>query len=187
MVEMKGIFKRWWVALIFGIIAIGLGIYMLMNPIETYITLSYVFAVYFLAYGIYKAVMTFMERDEIPAWGWSFALGIFTALLGLILFLPGMATGTFVYYCSFSVLFMGVNSCAAAFTLKDVGDKYWGWTLALGILTVLLAFVMIALPTLSAGVISIWFAVLFIVLGIEACVLAYRLSVAKSMINKQAK
>lgn len=185
--QLDGIIKRWWVALVFGILAIGLGVFMLFNPLETYVALSYAFAVYFIAYGIYKAYMTYKERDMIPAWGWSFALALFTLLLGLILLIPGMATGTFVYYVSFGVLFMGVNTCATSFALKDAGDKYWGWSLAIGIITILLAFFMIMAPVISIGIIAFWFGILFIVLGVQCCFLAYRLSVLKSEEKKAQK
>ena len=185
--ELQGVIKRWWVALIFGILAIGLGILMFFTPVRSYIALSYVFAIYFIAYGLYKSIMVFKERDEIPAWGWSFALGIITFILGLILLIPGMAEGTFVYYVIFSVMFMGINSCSLSFTLKDLGDKSWGWTLAFGILTIILSFIMLFTPVFSMGVITYWFAALFIMLGIELCILAYRLSVAKSVLEKSGK
>lgn len=182
--ELTSMFHRWWVALIFGIGAIILGIVMLMNPIASYIGMSYAFAFYFIAYGVYKAVMTYKERDLIPAWGWSFALGIITAVLGVMLLLPGMAAGTFVYYVTFCVLFMGINECAASFSLKDQGDKGWGWTLALGILTIVLSFFMLMAPVFSMDLVSIWGGILFIVLGIQLCMLSYRLSVANSIAKR---
>lgn len=184
MTQLNGIIKRWWVALIFGVAAIGLGIFMFLNPVSTYVVLSYLFAGYFIAYGLYKSIMTFMERKEIPAWGWSFTLGVLTLILGLMLLIPGMATGTFVYYVAFSVMFMGINSCAVSFQLKEVGDGHWGWTLILGILTILLAIGMLVMPGISVGFISAWFGVMFVMLGINLCMLAYRLSVINSQLKK---
>lgn len=171
--------KRWYVALIFGIVALGLGIFMLFNPVTTYVALSYAFAIYFIAYGVYKAVMTYKEREVTPAWGWSFALGIITAILGVLLLFPGMATGTFVYYVGFSVLFMGINTIAVSFGLKEMGDKGWGWTLAFGILTIVLSVAMLISPFFSMNFISIFSGLMFIMLGIELCILAYRLNVIK--------
>lgn len=186
MTQLTGIIKRWWVALIFGILAICLGIFMVFNPVEAYVAMSYAFAGYFIAYGAYKAVMTFMERDTIPAWGWSFALGLLTLILGLMLLIPGMATGTFVYYVSFSVLFMGINSCSISFALKEEGDKHWGWTLAVGILTIVLSVFMMVMPAISIDLISFWFGVMFVALGIHLCYLAYRLSVIHSQNKRRA-
>lgn len=185
MTNLTQISKRWWVALLFGIVALGLGIYMLFNPLETYVVLSYAFAIYFIAYGIYKSVMTYKEREMIPAWGWSFALGIVTTILGLLLLLPGMATGTFVYYIAFSVLFMGINTSATSFALKDAGDKGWGWTLAFGIISILLSIVMLVAPVFSVGFISYFAGFSFIFLGIQLCMLAYRLSVINSQVKKE--
>lgn len=184
MQEITGMFKRWWVALIFGIAAIAFSIFMFMYPAETYVTLSYAFAFYFIIYGIYKSVYTVMEREEIPAWGWSFALGLLTAVLGVMLLLPGMATGTFVFYITFCVMFMGINACSASFALKAAGDKGWGWTLALGILTIIMSIIMLNYPLMSAGVISLWAGMMFMFLGISLCGLAYRLSVAHSVSKK---
>ncbi|MGI6108396.1 MAG: HdeD family acid-resistance protein [Eubacteriaceae bacterium] len=182
--ELTDVFKHWWVALIFGILAIALGIFMFMYPIDTYVILSYVFAVYFILYGVSTSYITFKNRELIPAWGWSFAFGIFTIILGCMLFIPGMAVGTFVYYVSFSVMFMGINCCAVSFSLKDQGDKGWGWTLVLGILTIVLSFIMLNHPLMSIGVISIWAAIMFIMLGCTLCGLAYRLSVVHSAAKK---
>lgn len=183
--QLEGIIKRWWVALIFGILAIGIGIFIFFNPIEAYIALSYAFAFYFVFYGIYKIYTVYKERNIIPAWGWSMALAIITLLLGLILLIPGMAQDTFVYYVTFSVLFMGINTCATSFALKDIGDKGWGWSLALGIITIILSVILLFRPVLSIGVVSIWFGSLFIVFGIQCCFVAYRLSVLKSLEKKQ--
>ena len=178
------LFKHWWVALIFGILAIGLGIYMFIYPIETYVILSYMFAVYFILYGVSTSYITFKNRELIPAWGWSFAFGIFTVILGCMLFIPGMAVGTFVYYVAFSVMFMGINACGTSFALKSQGDKGWGWTLALGIITVILSFIMLNHPLMSVGVISIWAAIAFVMLGCTLCGLAYLLSVLHSSAKK---
>ncbi len=183
MEQLEGVVRRWWVALIFGLLAIGLGVFVFFNPVTTYIAMSYTFAIYFIAYGIYKTYMVYKERDVIPAWGWSFTLGIFTIILGLILLMPGMAVGTFAYYVSFCVLFMGVNTCANSFALKDVGDKYWGWTLALGILTIALSFFMIMAPAFTTEFISLLFGSMLVVLGVQCCFLAYRLSVLNSSLK----
>lgn len=184
MSQKSKLFNHWWVALIFGILAIALGIYMFIYPLDTYVILSYVFAAYFLVYGISTAYITFKNRELIPAWGWSFAMGILTAIIGVMLFIPGMAVGTFVYYVAFSVMFMGINACATSFALKGEGDSGWGWTLALGILTVILSIIMLNHPLLSISVISVWAAMAFIVLGCTMCGLAYRLSVLHSMAKK---
>lgn len=184
MEQLDGIIKRWWVALIFGIVAIILGIYILFNPIESYLTLSYVFALYFIVFGIYKAITVFREREKIPAWGWSFGLAIISIILGVILLLPGMAPGTFLYYVGFSVLFMGINSCSTSFALKDAGDKHWGWTLAFGIISIILSIIMVISPLFAIGFITYYFAFMFIFYGIHLCYLSYRLSVLNSKIKK---
>lgn len=182
--EKTSLFKNWWVALVFGILAIILGIYMFMYPLETYVVLSYVFAAYFLIYGIFTCYETYRNRALIPAWGWNFAFGILTVILGCMLFVPGMATGTFVFYVAFSILFMGINACSASFALKAEGDKGWGWTLALGILTVILSIIMLNHPLFSMSVVSTYAALAFIFLGITLCGLAYRLSVLHSEAKK---
>lgn len=170
------LFKHWWVALILGIAAIALGIMMFIYPLKTFVALSYVFAIFFLAYGIYTTVTTWTNRALIPAWGWSFAFGILVIIFGLMLFIPGMAPETFNYYVAFSVMFMGINNCAAAFSAKGFGDSMWIWWLILGILTVILAIIMIAHPLLSAGVVVIWAAVAMIMLGLSLIGLAYSMS-----------
>lgn len=185
MEQLEGAIKRWWVALIFGILAIGLGVWMLFNPVDTYVTLSYIFAIYFIVYGAIKAYTVFTEREQIPAWGWSFALAIITLILGILLLFPGMATGTFVYYVAFSIMFMGINTCATSFALKDVGDNHWGWTLAFGILTIVFSVLMLIAPLFAIGFISYFFAFAFIFEGIQLCYLAYRLSVLNGQLKRE--
>lgn len=180
----NGVFKNWWVALIFGILGIALGVFMFMNPVETYKVLSYLFAIYFLIYGVATMVGTFMSREFIPAWGWSFAFGVLLTIMGVMLFMPGMATGTFVFYIGFSVMFMGINACSMSFALKGEGDKGWIWTFVLGVFTIILSFIMINHPVFSVGVISIWAAIAFISLGCALCILAYRMSKLHSISKK---
>lgn len=187
MKQLDGIIKRWWVAVLFGVLAIAISIYMLFNPLETYITFSYLFAAYFIVFGAYKAITVWTDRENIPGWGWSFTLALITLILGLVLLIPGMAPGTFLYYIAFGVMFMGINTCSTSFVLKEAGDSHWGWTLAFGILTILFSVLMIMAPLFSVGLISYFFAFMFLFYGIHLCYLGYRLSVLKGIFKREQK
>ncbi len=87
--------KNWWIFIILGILAIGVGIWMLFNAGMAYSALSLFFSISFLISGVSTCYVAIANRKTIPAWGWSLFSGIMILILGVILVVsPGMSEGT---------------------------------------------------------------------------------------------
>jgi uncharacterized membrane protein HdeD (DUF308 family) len=77
--------KHWYIPLIVGLIFIGIGIYTLISPLESYLALSIIFSLSFLFSGLAEIIFSISNRNEIDNWGWTLAFGILTFLLGVLL------------------------------------------------------------------------------------------------------
>lgn len=67
--ELTGAIKHWWVFLILGILAIGLGVWLFFTPANGFAALAIVFAITFLISGLASTAVTLINRKSIPAWG----------------------------------------------------------------------------------------------------------------------
>ena len=106
-------------------------------------------------------------------------------ILGIIMIANmGITADVLVFYVAFAILFGGFNTIGFAFTAKSKGDKAWGWTLALGIVVVILSIVLLFHPVFAAFTIVIWAGIAFLSMGISFCTLAYRLSKTNGRMKK---
>ena len=170
--ELTGAIKHWWVFLILGILAIGLGVWLFFTPANGFAALAIVFAITFLISGLASTAVTLINRKSIPAWGWNLIANM------------GITADVLVFYVAFAILFGGFNTIGFAFTAKSKGDKAWGWTLALGIVVVILSIVLLFHPVFAAFTIVIWAGIAFLSMGISFCTLAYRLSKTNGRMKK---
>ena len=77
--------KHWYLSMFVGILFIILGIYVFTVPLETYVTLSYIFSISFLVSGILDIYFSISNRNSLSGWGWQLALGIMTLYIGIYL------------------------------------------------------------------------------------------------------
>lgn len=175
--ELPGAIRHWWVFLILGILAIVMGVWLFFTPVGGFAALSIVFAVTFLIAGLSSCAVTLLNRQAIPAWGWNLISGLLMLILGIIMTVHlNITADILVFYVAFAIMFGGLNTVGFSFTAKSRGDKGWGWTLALGVLVVILAITLMLHPVFTALTIVIWAGIAFLSLGIAFCNLAYRLS-----------
>lgn len=183
--ELEQTIKHWWIFLILGVIAIGVGIWLFFTPEQGYAALTIFFALTFLISGLSSIFVTVFNRKSIPAWGWNLASGILMLVLGLILvFNLNLSADVLAFYVAFAVMFGGFNSINYAFTAKSLGDSGWGWNLALGILVIILSITLLFHPMITALTLTIWTGMAFLFMGISFCVLAHRLSKVKGSMKQ---
>lgn len=138
---LKGIVKNWWLFLIIGIALAGLGILVFRHPLASYIGLSIFFIITLFTTGISQIVYAISNRANLNSWGWHLAGGIFETIIGIFLMVhPGMSMALLPLVVGFWLMFRGVALIGLSIDIKAFGFKPWGWLLASGILTVVLAF-----------------------------------------------
>lgn len=173
--NIAGNIKHWWILLILALLCIGIGFFVLLNPLDSYPALAIIFAISFLIGGVSSLSFAILNRKTIPFWGWNLAMSIIVTILGLILvFNLNFTESVLAFYVAFSLLFSGFNSISMAFVTKAAGDKNWGWSLALGIITAFLAILLMLHPVFTALTIVFMTSFGFIMLGVSLLFLTYQ-------------
>jgi uncharacterized membrane protein HdeD (DUF308 family) len=164
------------VYLLAGIGLFGLGIWVLSSPGAAFLGLTIYFATLVLFNGVANTIFALSNRARLRGWGWLLALGGAEILFGLyLLSQPIVAAGTLAFVIGFWLLLRSGATVANAFTLRRLGYRNWGWTLALGLVGVVLAFLVLSNPAIGALGAVTWLALALLVLGVAAFVLGLRL------------
>lgn len=155
--------------LILGILLVIFGVFLFATPGFNAVMLGYLVSILMLVSGIAEIVFYATHHKTHAASGWLLADGILTAILGLLLlFMPSAQVLTMSIIFAVWVLFTGVVSFSGAFTAKSAGSHSWGWSLALGIIGILLGLWLMFDPMLSIVSIGYLLPAAFVFEGISA-------------------
>jgi len=177
--------KYWYIPLIVGLIFIGIGVYTIISPLESYLALSILFSLSFLFSGISEIIFSISNRKEIDNWGWTLTFGILTFLLGVLLVMnPVISITTLPIYVGFVMLFRSIMGISYALELKNYGVLDWGNLMVLGILGLLFSFVLIWNPLFAGMTIVFWTGLALISGGAFSVYLSFKLKKIKSLPNK---
>ena len=165
--QIKQSIKHWYLHLIIGLIFIFAGIWAFTYPVQSYVALTIVFSISFLISGIMEIIFATANRNVMENWGWTLALGIFTALIGVMLLAnPVISAVTLPLYVGFMLMLHSFWAIGTAFDMKDYGVQGWGFSLFLGILGVLFAFLLIWRPAIGGMTLVIWTGLALIASGV---------------------
>ncbi|MFV0330872.1 MAG: HdeD family acid-resistance protein [Dysgonomonas sp.] len=169
--------KYWWISLLIGLLAVGLGIWCMATPLSTLVALVLVFAVTFFVSGLFEIAFAISNRKLLRNWGWTLASGILDLAFGIILIAmpPEVIALVMAYFVGFWVMFQSVWGIGTAAELQRNGVKGWGWLMALAILGVLMAFIFIVSPAFTTTFIIALVSISFIFYGIFRIYYAFRL------------
>ena len=167
---------NWWVYVLAGVSLIGLGIWAFSNPASAFLGLTFTFAAVILFNGVAGTFFALTNRDHLRGWGWLLALGLIEVVFGFYLIsAPIAAAGTLALFIGFWLLLRSGSTVANAFVLRRLGYRNWGWTLAMGLLGLVLGVIVITNPAIGALGATVWLAAALLVLGGAALVLGLRL------------
>jgi len=145
----------WWLLLLWGILALFLGIALLMTPGMTTVLLITFMGAYWLVGGIFALASLAVDRT---AMGWKIFLSVINIIAGiLILIYPFYATlftlELVIIFIGFWACFVGAAHIVQAFTKKDWGNGVIGIiSLIFGLLLLVNALVAaILLPFVAGG------------------------------------
>jgi uncharacterized membrane protein HdeD (DUF308 family) len=141
------IIKNWWVFSLSGILLIVGSIWVFFTPVESYVTLAWLFSVLVLANGISYVYFSISNHKELEGWGWYLAGGIFEIILGAVLiYYPDLSIMILPLFVGFWFMFRGAQIVAASLELKKYGFLDWGWLMLFGIALSIMSFFMILDP-----------------------------------------
>jgi len=183
--NLKNACKNWWLLLILGILCIVAGILILCTPFGGVTTLSIILMITLIIVGIVGVIFVISNRKDIPAWGWDLVLPILTIIAGIILAFCPTASNVFVIIlCAAGILFKSIEAICYAISLSGIKGSGWGWSLAAGIIGLILSIFLFANPLFTGIVVSVFVGVGLTFLGIESIVLSVQMSKIKAKIQR---
>lgn len=102
-------------SLLAAILYLAAGVLLISNPVEGSISLTFLLGVIYVVLGL--ARLFFYGMVKLPQWGWSFANGIITLLIGILILMSWPASSLFVIG-----LFVGIDLffCGLAYTMASI-------------------------------------------------------------------
>lgn len=129
----KGIHRIWWVPLITGLIAIGLGIWCFCSPEASLTVFAYVFAACLIFAGGMNLGYSVANTGLHSNWGWSLVLGILEIICGVWLFSmpPETLAISFAYAAGIWMLVVAINGIGEASYFSRYGRGWSVWMILL--------------------------------------------------------
>ena len=158
--------KHWYIPLIVGLLFIGLGIWTIFRPAESYLGLAILFTMAFIIGGLLEIVFAISNKDELDHWGWELANGILSFVIGIIMVMkPELSLTTLPFYIGFVIMFRSMMAISSSMELKKYGVLDWGNLMAMGILGLIFSFILLWNPIFAGLTIVIWTGMALITIG----------------------
>jgi len=177
----QSVYRRmWWALMIRGLLALTLGIFILARPLDSIASFALVIALWALFTGIVQMVHSFDLRTLYQQWWILLLSGLVSALFGVaaLYYYPGLSLAFAVVWVTWWLFLTGIIAIYAGFIEKRLGMS-WGWTLAFGILSILVGVFALMSPPATLAAIMGLIAGFAIVSGCVQILGAFRLSAAK--------
>jgi len=159
--------RLWYLPTIGGMAFVALGILMFYTLPELYMDLAQIFALTFLLSGFTEILFAVLNRKQLDSWGCLLAFGIFTLLIGVLLFThPQLTAATLQVFVGCGLFFRSNMAISISFEVRNYGVKDWAWLLAIGILGAVFSFLLLLNPAFDDFTIVTWTGLAFITLGI---------------------
>jgi uncharacterized membrane protein HdeD (DUF308 family) len=129
--------RAWWGIVLRGIVAIALGVFIIARPLESVAAFALVIAVWALIDGITNIVHAFDVRPYVKQWWLMLVGGIISLVFGVLALYdyPVLSLAFAVIWVSWWLLLSGFVGIYIA-VLQRSAHLPWGWTMALGVLSV---------------------------------------------------
>jgi uncharacterized membrane protein HdeD (DUF308 family) len=111
----------WW-ALIWALLGIAIGIYLIWRPLAGVLTLTLAVAIYFGSQGITQIIVAIQQRGVLHSWGWVVFAGLVNILLAVIIFAgwPGTAEWTLGLLFGINLIMWGVSLVMTSLACRSV-------------------------------------------------------------------
>jgi uncharacterized membrane protein HdeD (DUF308 family) len=172
---LAGVGRHWGWVLTFGIVTLLAGLLALVWPGRTVVVVAVLFGVQLVVAGIFRFVAALGSDDE------SGATRVLLALLGVLSFIVGLyALRHILLTIAALALLLGifwiVNGAVETFAaLSHRGLQGRGWTIFMGLLSVVAGVVVLVYPGISLATLAVVLGFWLLVYGIMEIVLAFRL------------
>jgi uncharacterized membrane protein HdeD (DUF308 family) len=172
--------RAWWALVVRGLLALALGVFILWRPMDSIASFALVIAIWALFTGIVQIVHAFDLRNLFQQWWVLLLSGLVSAAFGVaaLYYYPGLSLAFAVVWVAWWLLLTGGLAIYVAIQERRLGVS-WGWTLALGILSVLAGVFAFMSPPVTLAAIMGLIAGFAIVSGVVLLIGAFKLTSAK--------
>jgi uncharacterized membrane protein HdeD (DUF308 family) len=177
----RNMINHWWLILLSGVLLIGLGIWVIVLPAQSYLTLSLTFSFIILAAGVFEIIFSISNLGSLKWWGWTFTGGVADLIIGVyLLSYPGITMVILPFVVGLWMLFRGIIAIGHAIEIRAYGFHDWIWLLFAGIMIILLAEMIFATPVLGIINVIVWTGLAFIFGGLFRIYLSIKLRELKN-------
>jgi uncharacterized membrane protein HdeD (DUF308 family) len=176
--------RTWWALFLRGLLALALGAFILWRPMDSIASFALVIAIWALFSGIVQIVHAFELRDMFQQWWVLLLSGLVSAAFGVaaLYYYPGLSLTFAVVWATWWLFLTGALAIYAAIVERGLGVS-WGWTLTLGILTIIAGVLALMNPPATLAAIMGLIAGFAIVSGVVLLIGAFRLTSAKDEVT----
>ena len=182
--QLEANIKHWWIPVLTGAILVIGALLMAFFPIPSFAGLAVLFGWGLFVQGGLNLIFAVKSRHAFKGWIWFLMFGLIEMALGAyLLFQPGIAAAALILYLGFWFTYIGISRISFSFVMKDMGIKNWWWTLIGGMLTLLLAFLVVLNPII--GLFSAVFLVSFTIflIGVLAIMFGWELKKLNDLLD----
>ena len=166
----------WWLILAAGVLLFGLGIWVIIYPFESYLSISLILAICVFITGILEITFSVVNFKSIESWGWILLSGLIDFSIGGYLFLyPLITMAILPVIVGFWLLFRGFTAISSSIELRSYGLKEWGWFLGLGTVLVLLSVLILTNPVFGIINLVFWTGISLVWAGLFRILVALKL------------
>ena len=176
----QNIINYWWLILLAGLLLIGIGVWVIASPFQSYLSLSWVFAIGMIGTGIFEIIFSLINHQSIKRWGWTLAAGAVDLLIGGYLLSNPLITMLLLpLIVGLWMLFRGIMAIGDALHIRSHGYKGWKRLLFTAITIILMAVLILLCPTIGIENLILWTGLAFIITGIFRIYLSIKLQQLK--------
>lgn len=158
--ELRPVTNLWWLPLLFGVVALGVGIFFVVSPHETLSTFTAIAGIFVLVDGVIAVVASIFSSGE--GRGLLALIGVLSAIAGLVLIKKPFETlVVFTLIVGLWFVVAGIVRVVSAFASRDG----LGGNLLVALLDLLAGAVILAWPDLGLATLAVIIGIVLIVRG----------------------
>lgn len=178
--ELEAVGRSWWIALLLGLISVGVGILALAYPGETLTTIAIIFGIYLLIAALIQLVLAFGESER--SRGAMLLSAALAGIAGLIVIRhPGGSVQVVALAFGIYLVVMGIMRLFAA--VYAVQGR--GWLILWGMVDFAAGVVIVAWPQFGVATLAVVIAIVLLARGVVMCALAFALRSASNELQRE--
>jgi uncharacterized membrane protein HdeD (DUF308 family) len=172
--------RSWWIALLLGLISVGVGILALAYPGETLATIAVIFGIYLLVAAVVQLVLAFGESER--SRGALLLSAAVAGIAGLIVIRhPGGSVQLVALAFGIYLVVMGMLRLFAV--VYAVEGR--GWLVLWGVVDFAAGILIVAWPQFGVATLAVVLSIVLLVRGVVMCALAFVLRSASHEIERE--